>query len=791
MRSHYAHSAIVVLCLVLPALAWSQSPPPLENAQWISLEGQSEPGAPASVNAIDGGAQFTTVEVKVPGFWLAERLGPDQQVYQEVFFPGLGQINQPGAPKLPAVQMRLALPAVQAEVQLAAFEVENQTQVQEVQRVWPQPVPERDFQFDQFDLSDEDGEPEQFLFDEQIYSIDGLWPFPNATGQAAGVDGGAIPEVVCVAYPCKFNPTTGEFVVASTFRVTFQYGGGGLPQEPLTLERARIAELRYLNWELVRDSWIVNDQFFEADYLFVFEEELRPNLLPLIDQKKARGYLVSEIYLENVGNTCDDIRTAIQDWYALRPSNRDKYCLLVGDTDVIPQCSSPMETYTSGIPTDDVYASTNGIDLDEEIYLGRLSIDGAEDLDTQVSKLLGYMDAALLFTDFRRVGLVANKEEAPGKYVGAHESVRLASYANPPLFTTFYGDDVSVSDADVSNFIESGVGLVAYRGHGNTNAWTNWNTSGEYYTQIDVAALTNGPAVPVIWSFACTNSNLDSEDCLGERWLETTDAAVSHYGASVPSYTTPNHELDRAMFRAVYDYGLTKQSHAIESAEAEMAAAHYNDNAWMYNLLGDPDMDIRRDTPPAWTVNFPEVVDPGCSTCPYEFSVLNEQGNPIENVLVSVFQSQAGLAKRADDFQENGYTDGGGAAVLDLGGVVEGQVRLVFRSLDGEVFNETITASDATSAPSSSEVSLRLSASPSLTNRATTFHFGAAVAQEQTVRVFDLRGRAVRELRVGAGRSSLAWDGRDDQGRAVGSGVYMAKMVADGRVLSTRVTIVR
>ena len=41
--------------------------------------------------------------------------------------------------------------------------------------------------------------------------------------------------------------------------------------------------------------------------------------------------------------------------------------------------------------------------------------------------------------------------------------------------------------------------------------------------------------------------------------------SYAHYGATVDSWTTQNHELDRQMFKAVYDLGLTTHAQAIEA----------------------------------------------------------------------------------------------------------------------------------------------------------------------------------------------------------------------------------
>ena len=60
--------------------------------------------------------------------------------------------------------------------------------------------------------------------------------------------------------------------------------------------------------------------------------------------------------------------------------------------------------------------------------------------------------------------------------------------------------------------------------------------------------------------------------------------------------------------------------------------------------------------------------------------------------------------------------------------------------------------------------------------------------------VFDLQGRHVRTLVDGplpAGRPQVAWDGRDDRGRAMGSGPFLCRLDADGAVTSTRLMLVR
>ncbi len=83
---------------------------------------------------------------------------------------------------------------------------------------------------------------------------------------------------------------------------------------------------------------------------------------------------------------------------------------------------------------------------------------------------------------------------------------------------------------------------------------------------------------------------------------------------------------------------------------------------------------------------------------------------------------------------------------------------------------------------------------PNPFNPSTTIRFSVDTAQPALVQVFDLRGRFVATLldrTVAAGDQGVPWDGRDHQGRAVGSGVYLYRVRAGaaedrGRMVLTK-----
>jgi glucose/arabinose dehydrogenase len=103
----------------------------------------------------------------------------------------------------------------------------------------------------------------------------------------------------------------------------------------------------------------------------------------------------------------------------------------------------------------------------------------------------------------------------------------------------------------------------------------------------------------------------------------------------------------------------------------------------------------------------------------------------------------------------------------------------------------TIASVDA---PPVIDPSLALTAAPTPFRGRVELGFGLATAAGVRLAIYDLTGREVRRLfegRAGAGRTQLAWDGRDQSGREAPAGVYLACLDRpDGREV-TRVLRLR
>jgi len=84
---------------------------------------------------------------------------------------------------------------------------------------------------------------------------------------------------------------------------------------------------------------------------------------------------------------------------------------------------------------------------------------------------------------------------------------------------------------------------------------------------------------------------------------------------------------------------------------------------------------------------------------------------------------------------------------------------------------------------------------PNPFNPATSIRFDLATDFAVDLLVYDPAGRLVRTLlsseRLGAGAHAISWDGRNDRGEAVSSGVYLFRMTADGKGETRKMTLVR
>ena len=89
---------------------------------------------------------------------------------------------------------------------------------------------------------------------------------------------------------------------------------------------------------------------------------------------------------------------------------------------------------------------------------------------------------------------------------------------------------------------------------------------------------------------------------------------------------------------------------------------------------------------------------------------------------------------------------------------------------------------------------LALESYPNPFNPSTTLTFTLSKAQAIELAIYDSRGRRVRTLLSGqreSGVNAVVWDGRDDEGRALVSGIYLARATGAAALGSDKLVLLK
>lgn len=517
---------------------------------------------------------------------LKERIFGERS-FHAVNFPEYYTMLEVGKPQLPAIRELLGVPDVKSyKISIVDSSV----------------ITLAGYNINPFQKPVREGEKVEFTIDESFYQKDSFFPV-----NIVELDTPRIWRDIRVSrlsvFPLRYNPKTKVLKVFQRLVIEIDFegatGNAVAVQKPIskeweTIYKRSIINLDYLpiNSRGLKKSNSIN-QTGDYDYLIISAADYLDAIQPLAQWKTRRGFLSKVVSLNEIGNNETSIKNYITSEYS---SYNIRYVLLVGDISQL--------CWSSTGPGDYWYSDLAG-DLRPEIAVGRISAVSTTEAKSFVSREIKYETAPTIDSWIRNVLLVAHKENAPYEYQGCSEEIRTYTYSDNPIFTKAYGASTSVGgnqaiNAQVTSYINSGMGVVNYRGHGSETEWWNWNISNESYTTSNASALNNGNKMPIVFSIACDNASLDyGSACLAEAFTKATYGATAFLGATQPSYTEANHVYDKKIFTTAFNSDI----HTLGNISNEAAIEIINtqdwpgeENAKMYLWLGDPTIELWTNT---------------------------------------------------------------------------------------------------------------------------------------------------------------------------------------------------
>lgn len=465
------------------------------SAQWISFDKSTKESKP-SVKVIRSDNSGVIIEISLSGVDIREKKFSDRSYYS-LSVPEYYTTLEIGKPQLPAIRELIAVP----EMNSYKFTIVDSSVITLT-----------GYEINPFQKPTLEGEQEEFTIDESFYQKDTFFPDNIVELDKPGIWRDYRVARLSV-FPFRYNPKTKVLKVIQRMVVKIDFenatGDAVIKRKPVSKEwkqmyRNAIINFDYLpvnsqNLNKINSVNVIEDY----DYLIITAADYLDAVQALAQWKTRRGFLSKVVSINDIGNN----ETAIKNYIASEYSNHNiRYVLLAGDISQI--------CWSSTGPGDYNYSLLAGSDYYAEIAIGRISAISITEVNNIIGKGIRYETVPPNDSWVRNALLVAHKEGAPGKYQGCKEEIRTYDYFHDPIFTTAYGASASVggdeaTNADVSLYINSGMGVVNYRGHGSATAWPCWNLSSESYTTSNAFALQNGNKMPIVFSIACSNAKLD------------------------------------------------------------------------------------------------------------------------------------------------------------------------------------------------------------------------------------------------------------------------------------------
>ncbi len=562
-----------------------------------------------------------------------------------------------------------------------------------------------------------------------------------------------------------------------------------------------------------------------AQYVAVTGSEFAEELQPLLEWKQAKGlttalYTIDEITAQYGG--IDDAEK-LRNFLIAAHDAGTQYVLLAGDETVLPiryayHANTAMTPDVSLQNICDLYfadvdgnwdADGDGVygepaqdqpDLYGELLVGRLPFHRAEDFAAYVEKLIAYEqnpgdgDYEYLSKSL----FIAADQMRDYQGVGQHQLLVQAFPATVESDTSVLveaptGEAVNPQYPQAPSAIAAmgaGWGFTTLLIHGVSDGWVL--RSNEYnlwpksflFTATGVdnthgylpnIAANGKPGL--IYSIGCDNAGFDMDappfastnPCVAEMFLaKPNGGAVAFVGYSRWGWVATSWKLESAFIDYLYNQA---NSPAGALAYSKAMYPSYRDLCYGLNYLGDPELRYWTEAPRTSELFVSDVDSIGLNQVLVSFK---DGDNAIAGALVT-------LTKNGEVIEQT-MTDGLGLAAVTIDFNVTDEFVLTAYKAGVVTRTKTLSPEIVLDADDEGGTSLpqqfRLHQNfPNPFNPSTTIAMDLPRSARVTLTIVNVLGQIVRTAVAAewsAGRHEIEWDGRDDGGAAVSSGVYFA-----------------
>ena len=448
-----------------------------------------------------------------------------------------------------------------------------------------------------------------------IYAVDDWFPKEIVTIAKPSIMRGNRFTQVSIS-PVQYNPKLNAIRILKDIEIDFEIDNSD-NRNPL------IREMSASHFNKIASQKILGSNSRTSasggEYLFIAPYSVESILQPLLKWKQKLGFNTKLAIIEEIGPSAEEIKDYLQNAYDTW-ENPPEFVVLVGDVSGVIQCPA---FYVEGYLTpwdvsDHNYTLLDGEDYFPDVFIGRLSVQSQMDLMTIVSKIINYEQHPFMDIEWQKRALMVGFVQ---EWNGYSQRETLMGIRNKLLDFEYAAVDTFINPWQqgtvlLANAISQGESFVCYRGTGSPFSWGGTATA--MFTTEDISTLTNGFMLPLVTSITCGGGDFASEQhttCFGEKWVSAgspsdPQGAIGFIGPSeYDTKTWFNNANAMGIYQGITQEGLFRGGEILLRGKMELYNNFPNNHAWgsalnsdqfyfyVYNLLGDPGLQILTDVP--------------------------------------------------------------------------------------------------------------------------------------------------------------------------------------------------
>ena len=447
-------------------------------------------------------------------------------------------------------------------------------------------------------------------------------------------------------------------------------------------------------------SYLADREISQPNMLIVCYEGAITYMADYISWKRAKGMIVDVQTIETIGSDYTTIKEYLANYYN---EHHPDYVELIGDvngTYAIPATYIVSPTSGEMAVSDNGYALVEGDDYFPEFLIGRISVAGPMEMVTILNKTVNYERNPTSENNewMKKALLVAGNYTDSGAHpltpvwtsIWLRDKMLDHGYTNVDTVFSLSGSQEGATI--IQNSINSGVQYIGYRGWGDANGW-------HYpYFHIPELQVTNSYAMnPVVASIVCNTgdyANTTVNPCFGEKWLRmgtpnNPNGCVAFFGPSdLHTHTNYNNAIYAGFFSGILDEGIRSFGAAVLRGKFEVynnfpaeTAVGANVEFWyyIYNILGDPSLNLWKLQPAQITCDLPASV--------------NQSTSFIEVDLPNLEGATVSATKDGVNYTYTKITDGNG--IVEIDPEQSGDITITITRNNRVPFIQTISVTEA------------------------------------------------------------------------------------------------